>query len=537
MKSFRQPRSTAFSPTTSLLATLACILLLFAWTAPLQAASYDIADGDVAGLTTAIDMANDDASLDMISLAANGHYSFTHAYEGTNALPVITSAIVIEGNGATLSRESTVEDFRFLEVGGAGDLVLSNLTLQGGHAASGGAIHNLGTLDMRDCSLTGNQADMVGGALHSESFAYTFITNSNLADNHCGSSGGAVANSQSYLDIAHSNLENNTAEINGGALYSTLSSVAFIDGSTLSGNQARFHGGGIYHYRYARMTITNSTFSGNRVGEAGVGGAIADEFIANAKLTSCSLVNNSGPFASVLYSGGSSEPLIHLAGGNLIANTAPSAGECGGNIAATGFNMGADASCPVVVTARDGLKVGPLQRNGGPTRTHALLPGSMAIDAIDPSSASGLPKVDQRGMTRPLDGNDSATAEYDVGAFEVEPPNLPIDVQPQDEFNVIRLRDSFIDVLIGSTASFDPMRLTAEEMIDVAINFGNAAADQVTDLAHPQKLARHLVDGGLLVHFRTKDVGFSMDSTEGCLTMLFADGRLLRGCDAVSISR
>lgn len=56
--------------------------------------------------------------------------------------------------------------------------------------------------------------------------------------------------------------------------------------------------------------------------------------------------------------------------------------------------------------------LGPLQDNGGPTFTHALLPGSPAIDAgLD----SGAPlTTDQRGQPR------IAGAHVDIGAFEVQ---------------------------------------------------------------------------------------------------------------------
>jgi hypothetical protein len=53
--------------------------------------------------------------------------------------------------------------------------------------------------------------------------------------------------------------------------------------------------------------------------------------------------------------------------------------------------------------------LGPLQDNGGPTWTHALLQGSPAIDAGDPV---GAPSEDQRGVPRPQGRS------VDIGAFE-----------------------------------------------------------------------------------------------------------------------
>ncbi len=66
--------------------------------------------------------------------------------------------------------------------------------------------------------------------------------------------------------------------------------------------------------------------------------------------------------------------------------------------------------------------LGPLQNNGGPTETMALLPGSPAIDA-GPNPVPSFPtnEFDQRGdgFTRVVNGT------VDIGAFEVQPPPTP----------------------------------------------------------------------------------------------------------------
>jgi hypothetical protein len=77
--------------------------------------------------------------------------------------------------------------------------------------------------------------------------------------------------------------------------------------------------------------------------------------------------------------------------------------------ASCGFDQPTDQ---VNVSAED-LKLGPLADNGGPTETHALLPGSVAIDVI-PTDMCEVDE-DQRGETRP------GGAMCDAGAFEVQP--------------------------------------------------------------------------------------------------------------------
>jgi hypothetical protein len=60
--------------------------------------------------------------------------------------------------------------------------------------------------------------------------------------------------------------------------------------------------------------------------------------------------------------------------------------------------------------------LGPLQGNGGATFTHALLPGSPAINAGDPTFMPP-PLYDQRGP-----GYDRVVGgRIDIGSFEVQP--------------------------------------------------------------------------------------------------------------------
>ena len=116
-----------------------------------EAAVFDIPNGDVAGLRSAITTANSNGADDVINLAANGLYVPTapDASDPFTAFPPITAdnnhTLTINGNGATLQRSTNVgiPDFRVLFVSG-GNVTIDRLTVTNGHLAtgSGGGIAN-----------------------------------------------------------------------------------------------------------------------------------------------------------------------------------------------------------------------------------------------------------------------------------------------------------------------------------------------------------------------------------------------------------
>jgi len=158
-----------------------------------------------------------------------------------------------------------------------------------------------------------------------------------------------------------------------------------ISGNTVGGTMPE--GGGIRNG--GTLTLTNSTLSGNSV-PSGQGGAIS-----NAGQT---MIGD-----TVLNAGAS--------GGTIFNN--------GGAITSLGYNIASDNGGGVLAGPGDQINtdpmLGPLQDNGGPTFTHALLPGSPAIDAGDPSFTPP-PFFDQRGPGF----NRVANGRIDKGSFEVQ---------------------------------------------------------------------------------------------------------------------
>ena len=159
------------------------------------------------------------------------------------------------------------------------------------------------------------------------------------------------------------------------------------------------------------LTLTQSTVNNNFAYHGG--GGLANE--GTLTLIQSTVSGNNG--GGGLWNEGTLT-LTH----SLVANH--SSGDCGNGstsaVISQGYNLDSDGSCQLTaLTDRPGVDplVGPLQGNGSPTLTHALLPGSPAIDAI-PWGANGCGTSlisDQRWQARPQ----PVGAACDIGAYEV----------------------------------------------------------------------------------------------------------------------
>jgi hypothetical protein len=155
-----------------------------------------------------------------------------------------------------------------------------------------------------------------------------------------------------------------------------------------------FQGCGIYNDTGGTVNLTNCTIASNQ----GTAGVRNRDGAVNARNTIIAR-NNSADFNGTLTSQGYN--FIQNASGTTVV-PAQSTDQIG---------LGLDAM------------LGPLQDNGGPTFTRALLNGSPAIDKGGP--VAGI-ITDQRGMPRPIRYNSSITEPSggdgsDIGAFEVSP--------------------------------------------------------------------------------------------------------------------
>ena len=242
---------------------------------------------------------------DTVSLPAGGNFVLTAAHNtqfGETGLPVITSAVTIDGHGATIRRDTSagVPFFRLFAVDTSGSLALQDLTLAGGHTGiqyvGGGAVLNNNVLTIEDSTLTDNTA-YHGGAVYS-SGGVTTITGSTVTGNSTsylyGKGGGVCA--RGNLTISATTLTDNTA-FSGGAVH--ISETATITGSTIADNVAWSHyyggsGGGVYVGFQATAAIVDSTIAGNtsQAGsdESGWGGGVL--VVGQATITGSVIAGN-----------------------------------------------------------------------------------------------------------------------------------------------------------------------------------------------------------------------------------------------------
>jgi predicted outer membrane repeat protein len=297
---------------------------------------------------------------------------------------------------------------------GSASLTLNESTFSDNSAYdAGGCIYNqmvfgVGMQTVNNSTLSGNSAKN-GGAIYNDQGLYLTINNCTISGNSAQKSGGGVYNDgvqgAGWLTIDSSTLDANSATA-GGAIFNDGQqrggTLLQISNSTFSENTARY-GDGLassgYDARYVRVNISNSTFSDNSATD--IGGGIYSTGRQGRDTVLVTLIN------TIFKSG----PL----GDNIFSNSA--------TISSLGYNLANDDFGGFLIGPGDlpntDPMLGPLQDNGGPTLTHALLPGSPAIDAGDPNFTPP-PLYDQRGPGFDRVVND----RVDIGSFEVQEPAL-----------------------------------------------------------------------------------------------------------------
>jgi hypothetical protein len=313
---------------------------------------------------------------------------------------------------------------------GAGLVSVTNSTIRGNSAGSGGGIYRSnGSLNVTGSTLEANTATD-GGGIFADS-ATAIVSDSRLSGNIVTSQGGGIYGHNGQLTIRDSTLVGNMASYGGGLL--GRSNTMTIERSTISGNQSPHSNGGGIELVFATLNLTNSTISGNTSGSGG--GVLC--YYSSATIKHSTITSNYASVAGggIRVLGTGSMALEHTI---VAANLLGAALSDVWGAATAGYSLigvDTDASITNVMgtsqIGSDGSPIppmlAPLEDNGGPTMTHALLAGSPAIDAGDPSfnpaDPDGDPMTDD---ALPFDQRGAPFARVhngttDIGAIERQP--------------------------------------------------------------------------------------------------------------------
>lgn len=319
----------------------------------------------------------------------------------------------------------------FNTIGTGTELVLRGLTVRGGRSSEsyegagleieGGTSATLSRVRVTR-NTTASDTNYDGAGMFIGDAATASLRRSVVSRNITQTGDGGGIENRGVLEVVDSTISDNRArEGDGAGISMNGADSLLLDGSTVSGNTAggpEQGGDGAGVYAPASITVStvvNSTISGNVArGESAQGGGFYVR--GEISLTNATVAFND---ASGDLSGG-----IHAITGadvnllnTIVAQNRGQAGSqnCGGDALAfdtLGNNLENRDTCQL--SAPDDLpdaqpRLGELDRNGGPTRTHALRAGS---DAINAGNLIGCPPTDQRGVQRPRG------PACDIGAFE-----------------------------------------------------------------------------------------------------------------------
>jgi CSLREA domain-containing protein len=406
----------------------------------------------------------------------------------TSALPLITTSMIIQGPGANLmtvkrSTAGGTPNFRVFFIDAAIPASISGLTIANGNVPNGfgGGVLNNGILTLTDCNLYGNNAASGGGggaiASGIQDNVPTSLTliNSNIGGLLAGQPNTASSGAGVFLNTGPFSMTGGSVAGNSGQGLHFVRGTATLNGVTIINNTSPTDAGGGVWVGGIAVNITNCLIAGNTAlrgaGVWSLGGGVA---ISNSTISGNSSTNVGGGIehdqgitiitnttitnnrADSDNSGSETGGGIRQSSGTVVLRNTIVAQNFRGTLG-TADDISSTTSIDTANSVNNLIGVGgagglidgfkqnqvgianpglnPLASNGGSIQTHALLPGSPAIDAGDScvlnnscstilgSGLTGSALItDQRGsgFNRSMDGNGDGTARVDIGAYEVQ---------------------------------------------------------------------------------------------------------------------
>jgi CSLREA domain-containing protein len=273
-----------------------------------RAVEFTIADGDVAGLASAITTANGNNQADNIHLAIRGTYTLTaidhiDSQLGPSGLPILLNDLVghdltIHANGSTIVRADGTPNFRIMAIGqassGSAQVIINGLVFRNGSASPAAATHNMGGglfnhyshVTLNQCVFRDNKAFYGAGLVISAQggAATTIVNDCSFIENVAEREGGGISNRPHFGGTASLTVNDSIFTTNkaneGAAIYNVGTdgtATASINRSSIQGNTATSSGGGISNSGlgtgHGLMTVMDSTIGSNK---AGTGGGITN---------------------------------------------------------------------------------------------------------------------------------------------------------------------------------------------------------------------------------------------------------------------
>ncbi len=309
-------------------------------------------------------------------------------------------------------------------------LTVSGLSFQGSKRPGRSILSNNGVLTLNNSVISGNSSSGDGGGIFSSDGILT-LNNSVVSGNSTVGNGGGIYFYNGTLTLNNSVIMQNMSPTgNGGGLY-FFGGILNMRNSTIASNSS-IAGGGIYSSNNTLM-LTNDTISDNSATSNGGGIFSYNSTLTLDKSTVFNNITASNGGGIAVNSANSPTTVrqypVVLERSIVAGNHGEQGLDVSGTVITKGYNLfeyfaGANFVDPQKLHATDKefndvntlFIDGTLDKNGGPTPTHALLAGSPAIDAI-PVSACDLKTAatDQRGVKRPQG------SACDIGAYEYQP--------------------------------------------------------------------------------------------------------------------
>lgn len=272
--------------------------------------------------------------------------------------------------------------------------LFEELAISGGHGDmdGGGIAGGSTTVTLRRCRVHDNTSQYFSGGVTIGPGGLLVVVDSTIAGNHSSEygNGGGIGVNGGSLVLAGSTVSGNSSPL-GGGIFAWKGTLA-LHNSTVSGNSAE-QGGGIGVYAPLSFELNHVTIAGNAAPQ-GAGMRLYSRPAQGSTI----LAQNS------LFAANTGSPDIeHLGGaGDTLDGGHNLVGEFGGEVAIPPDTLRCDP------------QLRPLADNGGTTRTHALAPGSCAIDA---GGTLTFFDHDQRGAGHPR----RVGPVVDIGAYEHDP--------------------------------------------------------------------------------------------------------------------